>query len=219
VYWYVRHRQRYFHYSVNVDDPLDHIRLKADDGSGAITLWSDESPGMTQSWTSYVDTDSVLDVGTWYKIWWEIDFDSGVNSIWINYMAECDATSFGTETNAGYSAPPTWDRGDTVSHTNMNLYKTGLDACRSQMGDEQWTVPIRLNNTQDRGYSLYHRQRWLHYVGDGEIVDASGVGDTVQISGDSTNVQVYDLLSVDWLAEGSLYEVKDCLFACEDYEA
>jgi hypothetical protein len=219
VYWYIRHRHRYLHYWVQVDDPLDHIRFKASlpDGSGGVTLWSDETPGGDADWDTYVDTDGVLTVGTWYKLWWEIEFDSGVNSIWINYMAEGDSTSFGTETAAGYSVPPQWERGDTVSHTNMNLYKTALDSARTQLGDEMWNVPIIRNNTEDRGFFFNNRHRWLHYIGDGEIVDPSGAGETVDISGDGTSVVVYDLFAVEWMAEGVAYEVKDVIMACEDY--
>ena len=219
--WYVRHRLRYLHYSVDVNDPLDGIHLKASlpDGTGTVTLWEDNSPDAgDQNFQTYTDTDGDLTVGTWYKVWWELGFVGGNNGIWINYMAECDATAFDTETNAGYGVPPTWARGDTVSHTEMNAYKTALDAARTQTGDVQWNVLVMRNNTQDRGYFLLHRQRYLHHIGNGELLDPSGAGDAVALTGDGANVVAYDLLNVSWLAEGMLYEVKDVTFCCEDYD-
>src|SRR5690606_17500004 len=128
------------------------------------------------------------------------------------------STSFGTSTASAYSAPPTWVRGETVSAADINLYKTALDAAHGLLGDDQFNFAVRQNNTEDRGFFFQNRYRWLHYQGDGEIVDPSGTGETVTISGDGTNIVAYDLFNVSWLTQGVRYEVKDCVFACEDFD-
>jgi len=218
--WLIRHRLRYVHYKVNVTDPLDYIRLKYTDGTDTITIFANETPGATQAFDSYVDTDGLgLTTGTWYKAYFEIAFVSGSNWITISELCESDSTSFGTDTAESYTPPPQWSRGNAVTTTKINKYKTALDAAHSYLVNQQMAWAARENNTEDRGFFIRNRWRWLHYVGNGEIVDPSGAGTTTEITGSGTEVQVYDLYSTDWMAQGMLYEVKDCTFAVEDYSA
>lgn len=118
-----------------------------------------------------------------------------------------------------YTVPPQWAHGDYPTAANVNKFKTALDAVHDIVGDVQLNYPCITNLTVDKGYYFVHQYRWLHYRGDGEITDPAGAGDTVTISGDGNNFLVYDLLQVDWIYPGKLYEVKDVTMAAEDSEA
>lgn len=118
-----------------------------------------------------------------------------------------------------YVAPPRWQHGNQPAADNMNLYKTALDALHDLIGDAELNYPCITNLTTGKGFYFVHQYRWLHYRGDGEIVDPSGAGETVTISGSGNNFVVLDLMQVDWIYPGKLYEVKDVVAALEDSEA
>jgi len=222
VIWMIRHKLDYFHYNIVVDADLDDIYIKAllvDNSGSTITLYSNASPGSTHTFSGYVDVSSLLSASNWYKVWVEIDYSDGeTHATYVYDLYESDATSLGTSTESSYAAPQRWSHGDTVSAANMNKYKTALDAAYSRSGDEQYIQLVRQNNTPDGasgyrgGYFFVHRQRWLHFVGDQvEIVDPILGNDTQE-----ETTSPVDLYTVDWLAEGMLYEVKDCVFCTED---
>lgn len=220
VQWLLRRRLRYLHFRVSVGAALDHIRLCAKREVTTHVLYEDTSPGATQTFNGVVDMDATaLSVGGWYRFWWEIKFDSGSHLIAIRALAESDKNSLGTSSSGSYVVPQQWARGDTVSAANLNKYKGALDAAHGLLGDDRFVWAVRQNNTEDRGYFLNNTWRWLHYVGTGNIVDAADVGEDVTLTGSGLTVQTYDLQSVDWLTPGMLYEVKDAMFAVEDYEA
>lgn len=219
VQWLLRHRLRYLHYRVSVGAALDHIRLCAKREITTHVLYEDTSP-VGHSFNGVVDLNATaLALGSWYRFWWEIKFDSGLSGITVHALAECDASTLGTSSAGSYAAPQQWARGDSVSAANLNKYKGALDAARGLLGDERFVWAVRQNNTEDRGYFFNNTWRWLHYIGTGNIVDAADVGEDVTLTGDGLTVQTYDLQGVDWLTPGMLYEVKDVMFAVEDYEA
>jgi len=217
VYWYIRHRRFYLYYKMAVDADLDYIRIKVSDGTTTTTLFANETPGSTHTFEAFIDV-SNLTAGLWYKIWVEADWMSGDNQLVVSRLVEVGTSSFTTATEPSYAVPPQWFRGDTVSAANMNLYKTALDACHALLGDERMTIATRQNNSEDRGYFFVNRHRWLHFIGTGQLRDVDDNEAAVVLTGDGTNVQVYDLLTIDWLVPGLLYRVDTCLIAAEDYE-
>lgn len=118
-----------------------------------------------------------------------------------------------------YSVPERWAHGDYPTAAKLNKYKDALDAAHDLAGDVLLNYPVFGNANTDKGYYFVHTFRWLHYAGDGEIVDPTGAGETVTITGDGVTALVYDLTTVTWLYEGKLYEVKDVTWAMEDKTA
>jgi len=222
--WLYRHYNDYLHYNIAVGDDITYLRIKAClvDDTGTVTLYSNADPGATHSFDTYVDVSSNLTPGNWYKVWVELTYDdAGSHSTYVYLLAESDATSLGTSTASSYSAPEEWTDHEAVTHTKMNTYKTALDAAHSIAGDEKCVLLTRANNTSDGaggyrgGFWFVHRFRWLHFVGTQvEIVDPNGTFDAVE----ETDSPV-DLYSVDWLADGAIYEVKDCIYCVEDSSA
>jgi len=220
--WMIRHRYTYLHYKVVVTEPLDHFRLKATGPGGTTNLIVNDSPGTTETFQGALDVSGLLTLGAWYGLYFEIDFEGTTTAanIFIQRLWESDATSVEPAPAAGaYAVPPEWEQNYTVSAADMNKYKSALDAARSQVSDQAFNLAVRRNDTQDRGFWFVHRHRWLHHVGDGEIVDPSGAGEAVEISGVEGQFSVFDLYSVPWLTEGTLYNVKDANYAVEDYDA
>lgn len=121
-----------------------------------------------------------------------------------------------------YSAPPRWAHGNTVSAASMQVYSDDITALYAALGGSGrnhallWSYS-NFNGTKfaDSGFILVHRYQTLIYRGDGELVDPSGVGDTVNLEGDGTNLVYADLAAVDWLTPGKLYQVKDVVWAVE----
>lgn len=111
-----------------------------------------------------------------------------------------------------------WEHGDYPTHTNINKYKSGLDAIYALLGDVQvnWPVARKINPVQ--GYYFMRRHRWLLYRGDGTIEDPTGAEDAVSISGDGSNWVTYDLSQIDWLPPGRIYQVQGVVACLEDFE-
>lgn len=222
VRWYFRWRTgfNYLHYLISAQGSLDYLRIKVQtSGSSVVTLFADGTPpGGPQTFSGVVDSSMLLD-GHWYGLWVEADFLDEDNTIRIDRLIFSDSNSFGTQSSANYTAPPIWARGDTVSASDINKYKTALDAAHALLGNERILMPVRRNNTQDRGFQMIHRWRWLHYVGSGELVDVQNGNNNIALSGSSTARRVYDLWTADWMYPGLRYVVKDVDFAVEDYES
>jgi hypothetical protein len=116
-----------------------------------------------------------------------------------------------------YSAPPQWSHLDYPTAAKMNLYKAGLDAISAQQPafKTNGAVCQRMNTVQ--GYYLINRWRWLLYLGSARIDDPAGVSDEVSLP-DNGGWSAYDLLQVDWLYPGKLYQVQEATCCFEDYE-
>lgn len=100
----------------------------------------------------------------------------------------------------------------------MNLYKDGMDAAVALTGPAPYNVAVsKLMGTVSH-YYLVNRWRWLLYLGAGRIVDPADVQEAVSLS-DTGGWAAYDLLQVDWLHPGRLYQVQDVACCFEDYES
>lgn len=118
-----------------------------------------------------------------------------------------------------YAVPNEWSHGDYPTAAQINKYKTGLDEIYTLTDDLQIHPATITNLTTDKGYYFVHLHPWLIYRGDGEIVDPTGAGDAVVLTGDGNNWLSYSLAGVEWMTSGKLYEVKDVTACFEDYEA
>jgi hypothetical protein len=117
-----------------------------------------------------------------------------------------------------YSAPPQWAHLDYPTAAKLNLYKDGLDAAYALTGSDKLQPAVCHRMATVQGYYLVNRWRWLLYLGAGRIDDPAGVGDEVSLS-DTGGWAAYDLLQVDWLHPGRLYQVQDVQCCFEDYES
>ena len=117
-----------------------------------------------------------------------------------------------------YAVPERWEHGEYPTAAKINKYKDGLDAIYALTGSYAINGAVRANTGNYDGYTLIHHQRWLLYRGGGAI-ESFGAGEAVTLSGDGSNWLSYDLLQVEWLAEGTLYHVEDVEACLEDYEA
>jgi len=121
-----------------------------------------------------------------------------------------------------YSKPDQWTHGDIPDAAAMNKYSDSLTAIYAvsnavTMPAELWSYEnFDVTNHANSNYYLVHRYRWLIYQGDGEIVDPSGVGATVTVSGSGTSILSYDLSDITWLTASKLYQLKDFVFCLED---
>ena len=121
-----------------------------------------------------------------------------------------------------YSAPPHWTHGDEPDGAAIQTYADSLDYLHGLIGDAAHNFAVLWSyENVDAGFAgsdfyLVHRFRWLIYRGDGELVDPSGAGETLTLSGDGVTLLAYDLDDVEWMTPGRLYIVKDCLFALEN---
>lgn len=119
-----------------------------------------------------------------------------------------------------YAVPQQFYHGIYPTAAMMNKFKDGLDAIYGQLGNYAINPLVAQHTGTIQGFYFSHRCQWLLYKGDGTIEDPSGVGETVNISGDAGGGwSSYDLTQVDWLAPGKLYQVQHCDFALEDIES
>jgi hypothetical protein len=117
-----------------------------------------------------------------------------------------------------YVIPERWEQGEIPTAAKFNTWKDALDDIYANLGAAIYNVPVRKNTTpsNEKGYYLVHRLRYLHYRGSAEIVDPAGSNSAVTLSGTADTWSVYDLQSTAWLYLGKLYEVKDCDACYED---
>ncbi len=121
-----------------------------------------------------------------------------------------------------YSKPDQWSHGDIPDAAAMNKYSDSLNAINAKTGvignqAQLWSYEnFDAVNFANSDYYNVHQYRWLVYRGDGEIVDPSGAGDTVAVSGDGASILTYDLDEVSWLTQGKIYQLKDFVFCLED---
>jgi hypothetical protein len=215
--WYFRMRAglNYLHYEISVGADMDYLRIKVDDFSANTTLFANETPGATHSFVGTAGT-SALVADRWYRMWVELDFITGESDILVKMLVLADNPTFGARTPSAYTTPVNWSAGAPVPAANINRYKTGLDAAHELIGGVRVLQPVRQNNTEDRGYFLWHQYRWLVYIGDGTINGPNGVAEDIALTGDGGNMVVYDLANVEWLSAGQLYEIEGCTVAMED---
>lgn len=121
-----------------------------------------------------------------------------------------------------YSTPEQWSHGDVPTAAKMNKYSDSLNALyalanNATMPAQLWSYENFWPGTWDNSnYYFVHRYRWLIYRGDGEIVDPSGVGATVDVSGSGSDILAYDLDAIEWMTPGKLWQAKDFVFCLED---
>lgn len=116
---------------------------------------------------------------------------------------------------------------DSVTITTFNELKAGIDAIFTVLGTTAVNYPAIGNyefgpnspNNNESLLTIIHTNKYLLYEGDGTIIDPSGVGEDVTISGPDTTDEVgeYDMDSVEWLTYGMQYRVKGVLW-CMEYE-
>lgn len=121
-----------------------------------------------------------------------------------------------------YSAPPHWVHGDEPTAALMQPYSDSLEAIHDLVGDaaRYYAVPWNWEQVDvdfaGSDFYLVHKFRWLVYQGDGELVDPSGAGETIVLSGSGASLLAYDLDGVDWLTPGRLYQCKDVVYCLEN---
>lgn len=117
-----------------------------------------------------------------------------------------------------YFVPPRWAHGDTdVTSAEMQKYSNSICAIAAIAGSAklQWAV---IAGQSEATFTVIHKARWLFFQSTGEIVDPSGVGESVSISEVDGTFTRYDLDTVDWLAYGQLYQVTGVSWCMEDSE-
>jgi len=115
-----------------------------------------------------------------------------------------------------WSTPPTWAHGDTVAHTDMQIYSDDEDAIHARMGDALYGFPAAhasVGVDHDQAY-MVHRYRWFWFQSNGSIVDASDSANTVSITED-TEPTMLDLNTVSWMYPGKLYYVTGVTWCME----
>lgn len=121
-----------------------------------------------------------------------------------------------------YVAPTRWAHGDTPTATLLQPYSDDLETLHAVVGDapRNYAVPWSFDNVDvsfaGSDYYFVHKLRWLIYRGAGELVDPSGGGATITLSGNGTALIAYDLDGVDWMTPGKLYQAKDFYVCLEN---
>lgn len=120
-----------------------------------------------------------------------------------------------------YQVPPRWSHGDFPTAADMNKYKDALDDIFARVGSSNLnrTVSFREGNIQS--FFIVHQYRWLLYRGDGWIQDPSGIGERASLSVGSPSSQwlTFDLMQIDWMTPGKLYQIQNVDSCFEDFEA
>lgn len=117
-----------------------------------------------------------------------------------------------------YTVPHQWTRGDAVTAARLNLYRDALNEINSLAQYVGGSVAVPYDTDFDN-FELQHVHRWLHYDGNGTIINVNDATQTVGLSeGDNNQPAVYDLDSVGWLHYGGYYIVDGCDWCAEDYE-
>jgi hypothetical protein len=151
-------------------------------------------------------------VGNWYSF--EFRNQSGAAML-------TDLYESGT-VPAGYA--PTWSHGDTLPNaTNLNKYKTVLDAVEAITDVIPWHHAITYKTVDHPQWTLRKTKRYLHYIRNGStaatLKDPASVYDDTSLSTDSTGYGSLDLDSVDWLAPGGTFYVHEADTLWLDEEA
>lgn len=116
-----------------------------------------------------------------------------------------------------YSTPRQWAHGDTVTATEMNKYRDGLNEIYSVWAGKLlipavpvlWLGILGAPDASKYKYELVHKQRYLLYVGEGKLYSADETQTTTLAnSAGGTGTNTYDLESVSWLSYGQRYIVK-----------
>ena len=128
-----------------------------------------------------------------------------------------------------YSAPDQWSHGQTVNAAAMNKYSDSLNFLYDNRGGYIYAACMNYEFYDgtvnvDSEMFMVHQHRYLVFqeftASAGiEIVDPAGVGTTESVSGNGTNLVIFDLDSVDWMVPGKLYELKDAMFGVEQVES
>lgn len=106
----------------------------------------------------------------------------------------------------------TWVHGDKPTATEINKYGATLDDAHDAMGDVALVFPALVVSSSV--FTFFHKHRYLWFRSTGQIVDPSGIGETVSIS-DENKPTKYDLNQVSWLYYGVRYTVTGVSWALE----
>ena len=115
-----------------------------------------------------------------------------------------------------YSTPPTWAHGDTVSHTNLQIYSDDEEAIHARTGDASryfLAAHAAVGVDNDQAF-MVHRYRWFWFASNGTIVDAADATNTVTLTED-TEPTLLDLNTVSWLYPGKLYYITGVTWCME----
>lgn len=114
-----------------------------------------------------------------------------------------------------YQTPPTWAYLEYPTAAKMNQYKAGMDAIYAQMGSSKLNPAVCKRMATVQGYYHVNLRRWLIYLGAGRIEDPAGVNEQVSLS-DNGGWSAYDLMQVDWIYPGKIYQVQAVTCCFED---
>jgi hypothetical protein len=115
-----------------------------------------------------------------------------------------------------WSTPPTWAHGDTVAHTDMQIYSDDENAIYAKMGSVLLNFPSANaipGEDNDLAY-MVHRYRWFWFKSNGTLVDPANSANTVTLTED-TEPTMLDLNSVSWLYPGKLYQITGVTWSME----
>jgi len=116
-----------------------------------------------------------------------------------------------------FAAPHRFAHGDIPTAAQLQTYCTALDAIHERMGDALLVYSsANLLPGEDNNHFFIHRYRYLWFKGNGTLEDPTPGGETITLSDDDEPTR-YDLDGVDWIVQGKLYYVSDCVW-CQETE-
>lgn len=115
-----------------------------------------------------------------------------------------------------YELPPQWEHGDYPTAALINKYKTGLDDIESRVGEVKINPYVTFRMSGIQSFFIVHHHRWLLYRGTGWIEDPLHAEENVTLTGSGSDWFSYDLVSVEWLREGKLYQIQNVDACFED---
>ena len=111
---------------------------------------------------------------------------------------------------------PVFSHGQKPTASNMNAFKTVLDAANAALSGG--TIQLPAVHQSESAFGLLHCYRYLHFASTGTLTDIQGVYPDVSLSEDSDGHGVLDLDSLGWLNYGRPYEVTGVTWCQEDWE-
>jgi hypothetical protein len=116
------------------------------------------------------------------------------------------------------------EEGSVFVHTALQNIKNNIYAIYDAIGSDEINEAAAYNPehgphalwSEDSFVVIFHTYRYLAYGSTGEIVDPSGIGDTVSITDPPTGqIGYYDLEGISWLTYGMPYRVQGITWARE----
>lgn len=127
-----------------------------------------------------------------------------------------------------YQAPKQWAHGDIPVASDMNKYSNSLNEIYSLYAGKAlvpsvpvlWLGHLGANSPSSYKYEIIHIYRWLIYVGEGNIYNATETESTaLPNTAGSAGTNFFDLNGVSWLAYSDRYIIKGVTVAMEARDA